>query len=227
MIFIGKFFRFTLLLTFLCFICVSCLKKAAEKSFNSNKKNAPYDVIIVPGYPFPDSSGTWNDLMKMRVYWSKYLYDNQFTKNIIYSGAAVYTPYVESKIMKAYGIALGIPAEHVFVDTVAKHSTENLFYSYQLAKRLGFEKIALATDPFQNVGLRRFARKKSLQVDFLPVVLDLWKDMEKINPVIDPSPAYVKDFVPLPEKAGFFKRLKGTLGGNINHEVYEGSDNFE
>lgn len=203
---------------FILFICVSCLKKAAEKSFRKIKVSAPYDAIIVPGYPFPDS--TWNALMKARVYWSKYLYENNYTNNIIYSGAAVYTPFVESKIMKAYGIALGIPTDHIYVDTMAKHSTENLFYSYQLAKSLGFEKVALATDPFQNVMLRRFARKKDIQVDFLPIAFDLLEDMEKIDPIIDPSFAQVDDFVPLPEKVGFFKRLKGTLGGNIDHKAY-------
>src|SRR5699024_1681907 len=120
MILIGKFFRLSLVVLFISFLCISCFKKAAVKTFNKNKKFVPYDAIIVAGYPFEDS--VWNNVMKMRVYWSKYLYENNYTKNIIYSGAAVYTPYIESKIMKAYGIALGIPAQHIFVDTVAKHS---------------------------------------------------------------------------------------------------------
>lgn len=219
MIFLGKLFRLSLLLGFLLFICASCLMKSAEKSFKAARENRPYDAIIVPGYPFPDS--TWNALMKARVYWSKLLYEQHYTKNIIYSGAAVYTPFVESKIMKAYGVALGIPADHIFVDTMARHSTENLFYSYQLAQRHGFEKIALATDPFQNAMLRRFAKKMDMKIDFLPIAFGILEGVEQIDPVIDPSLAYVEDFVPLPEKVGFFKRLKGTLGGNIDYDMYQ------
>lgn len=219
MILIGQLFRLSLLVGFLLFIFASCLMKGAEKSFKEAQVDLPYDAIIVPGYPFPDS--TWNALMKARVYWSKFLYEQQYTNNIIYSGAAVYSPFVESKIMKAYGIALGIPADRIFVDTMARHSTENLFYSYQLAQNQGFEKIALATDPFQNAMLRRFAKKMNMEVDFLPIAFGILKDVEQVDPVIDPSFAYVGDFVPLPEKVSFFKRLKGTLGKNIDHSVYQ------
>ena len=219
MIFLGQFFRLFLLVGFLLFIGASCLMRAAEKSFKEALEDSPYDAIIVPGYPFPDTN--WNALMKARVYWSKHLYENNLTSNIIYSGAAVYTPFVESKIMKAYGVALGIPADHIFVDTIARHSTENLFYSYQLAQNQGFERIALATDPFQNVLLQRFAKKMGIPVDFLPIAFVILKDVEQPDPAIDPSFAYVEDFVPLPEKAGFFKRMKGTLGRNIDHEAYQ------
>ena len=219
MILIGKFFRLSLIVIFIGFLCVSCFKKSAERSFRKNGKNIPYDAIIVPGYPFEDS--VWHDVMKIRVYWFSYLYQHGYTNNVIYSGAAVYTPYVESKIMKEYGVALGIPGDHIFVDTVAKHSTENLYYSYQLAQNLGFKKIALATDPFQNAALVNFAKKNDMEVDFLPIVFDILKDMDKPTPEIDPSSARVNNFVALPERVGFFKRLKGTLGGNINPNAYQ------
>src|SRR5690606_7815645 len=175
-------------------------------------------VIIVPGYPFQDSA--WHDIMKIRVYWSAYLYNNGYTKNVIYSGAAVYTPFVESKIMKAYGMALGIPGDSIFVDTLAKHSTENLYYSYQLAKKLGFEKIALATDPFQNAPLARFATSNGIDVDFLPIVFDTLRLIDKPDPEIDYSKASVGNFVPLPEKLSFFERLNGTMGNKIDKGVY-------
>src|SRR5690606_2871003 len=128
--------------------------------------------------------------------------------------------YVEAKIMKQYGIALGIPAEHIFTDTVAKHSTENLFYSYQMAKNLGFEKVALATDPFQNAPLKRFAESNDIDVDFLPIVFSTLKEINKVEPPIDPSVAFVDNFVPLPEKKSFFKRFRGTLGKDIDPNVY-------
>lgn len=70
-------------------------------------------------------------------------------KNIIYSGGAVYSPYKESVIMGLFGQKLGIPSKNTFYDTLARHSTENVYYSYLLAKEIGFKSIALGADPFQ------------------------------------------------------------------------------
>ncbi len=214
----SKFFKLNLLILYVTFLCTSCLKQAAVKSFKTNKQNAPYDVIIVPGFPFEDS--VWHDVMKIRIYWSEYLYEKGYVHNIIYSGGAVHSPYVESEIMKKYGIALGIPAEHIFTESMAKHSTENLYYSYKLAKLQGFEKIALATDPYQNAMLKGFARRKDLDVDFIPIVFDTLAQINKIDPPIDPAFAYVENFVALSEKKGFFKRMKGTLGFNVDPNLY-------
>ena len=219
MILIGKFFTLPIIVLGIGFLCVCCINKSAEKSFAKNLPNTPYDAIIVPGVPFKDSA--WSTIMKARVYWSRYLYERGYAKNIIYSGAAVYSPYVESKIMKEYGIALGIPPQNIFTDTMAQHSTENLYYSYQIAKNYGFEKVALATDPFQNSFLVRFAKKNDIDVDFLPIIWDTLKEMEQPDPEIDPSGAHVENFVSLPDRKGFFERLKGTMGGRINPTLYQ------
>ena len=69
------------------------------------------------------------------------------TKNIIFSGGAVYTKYTESAIMKLFAIEMGIPEENIFIEERAEHSTENVFYSYYIAKDLNFKKLAVASDP--------------------------------------------------------------------------------
>ena len=61
-------------------------------SLLSKAKDDSFDMIIVPGIPF--NGEQWSDMMRMRVCWSKYLFDRGIAKNIIYSGSAVYTPYV-------------------------------------------------------------------------------------------------------------------------------------
>lgn len=181
-----------------------------------------YDLIVVPGVPF--ENGNWNRVMKGRVYWSKYLYDRGIAKNIMYSGAAVYSPYVEAEIMALYAQALGIPTEHIFTETTAEHSTENIFYSYQKAKQLGFQKIALASDPFQTKLLQRFVRKRvSPEIALIPFVMDTLQALEPtmIDPVIDYEQAFVKDFVSLLERENFWQRWKGTQGKNINESAYQ------
>jgi len=41
---------------------------------------------------------------------------------------------------------------------------------------------------------------------------------EMTDPVINAEPAYRKDFVSLKKREGFWKRLRGTLGKNIDRE---------
>lgn len=181
----------------------------------------PYDAIIVPGIPFDGRQ--WGRVMKGRVYWSKMLYEEGITKNIIYSGAAVYTPYREADVMASYAIALGIPEKHVFRELRAEHSTENVYYSYKLAKKLGFQKIAVASDPFQTRMLRGFIRKKlGRDVDLIPMVEDSLKaiEPEMKDPLIDTTAAFVKDFIPIQKRQSSLRRFRGTLGKNIDTTAY-------
>jgi hypothetical protein len=134
----------------------------------------------------------------------------------------VYTPYYEGIVMALYAIAIGVPQEHVFYETDAEHSTENIYYSYLKAKKLGFNKIALASDPFQTKSLKSFAHKKlSPDIAMLPMIMDTIKMLEPkmIDPVIDIQKAFNKNFISIKERQGFFKRLKGTMGYNIKHNT--------
>ncbi|HMI77324.1 MAG TPA: YdcF family protein [Ferruginibacter sp.] len=181
-----------------------------------------YDMIIVPGGTF--NIAGWDSILKGRIYWSKFLYDKGIAKNIMYSGSSVASPYYEGEIMKMYAIAIGIPVEHIFTELKAEHSTENLYYSYHKAKKLGFNKIALATDPYQAKQLRSFAKLRvSRNIDLLPIIFDTLRAMQSAmtDPVIDYQKAYNKDFVPLKARESFWKRLKGTMGKNIDHDAYK------
>jgi hypothetical protein len=211
-----------LILSFLLLAFQSChySKPTAQKLF-AKAQNQSFDMVVVPGIPFEDS--IWSRTMKGRVYWAKYLYDQGIAKNIMFSGAAVHSPYVEADIMASYAKALGIPANHIFTETAAEHSTENIFYSYKKSQKLGFKSVALASDPFQSKQLRRFIRKKvSPDVVLIPFVIDTLKVLEPgfIHPIIDFESARKADFVPLKKRESFWKRLRGTLGKNIRHDLY-------
>lgn len=187
-----------------------------NKAYERNSQNV-YDAIIVPGVPF--ENGLWSRTMKGRIYWAKFLYDKGITKNIIFSGSAVYTPFVEAKIMALYGEALGIDTTNIFTEENAEHSTENVYYSFRLARKLGFEKIAVATDPFQTVMVKSFANKLNLKIDYIPMVMDSLLTIPLNDPKIDPSSAAITDtsWKALPERESGFKRFKGTMGNNIDY----------
>jgi uncharacterized SAM-binding protein YcdF (DUF218 family) len=188
--------------------------------------NKQYDMVVVPGVPF--ENGSWSQIMKARVYWSKYLYDIGIAKNVMYSGSAVYSPYYESEIMALYAEAIGIPHEHIFTETMAEHSTENIYYSYQKATLLGFSSAALASDPFQTKMLRKFIRKKiDPSIGLLPIVFDTLKVMESsmIDPVVDSESAYKENFVSLSERESFMERFRGTMGLSIDTAAYSSNEN--
>ncbi len=179
-------------------------------------------MIVVPGVPFTEQG--WDSVMKARVYWSKHLYDKGIAKNIMYSGSSVSSPYYEGEIMAMYAVAIGIPKENVFAETKAEHSTENLYYSYQKSKKLGFNSIALSTDPYQAKQLRRYAKVKvDESVGLIPIVFDTLRGIRHtmIDPSIDYKKAYNKDFIPLTSRESFWKRFRGTMGKNIDKNAYK------
>lgn len=211
---------FFLLTTFLYVGCIS-LKKEPRAAYTQIKKHdVVFDAIIVTGIPF--ENGTWDSVMKARVLWSYVLYKNGITKNIIYSGAAVYSPFYESKIMGLYAQELGIPEEHIFYDTIARHSTENVYYSYLLAKQHGFKTIALTTDPIQSALLRKFTKVRfGTQIYHMPFVMDSVKKYSHFNPEIDPTTAKSGQFSSIMDNESSKERFMGTLGRGINWKQYE------
>ncbi|PWJ58508.1 DUF218 domain-containing protein [Dyadobacter jejuensis] len=202
-----------ILLLFYCSSCAKILYKRAAKSFHEHRQESPYDAIIVPGYPYSGTS--WNRILQLRIHWANFLYQKGYADNIIFSGGAVATRFVESKIMASYAEGLGVDPQHIFMESQAEHSTENVYYSYRLAKELGFQHVALATDPFQNSFMEKFTKKFDLPIASLPMVIDTIRKMDTYEPCIDSMRSIKKDFVKLSEKENFFERFRGTLGKNI------------
>ncbi|HEX5025841.1 MAG TPA: YdcF family protein [Agriterribacter sp.] len=207
----------------LAFSVLSCSysARATRRLLQQAENGKPYDIVIVPGIPF--ENGKWDRVMKGRVYWSKYLYNKGIALNVMYSGAAVYSPYCEAEIMAMYAKAIGIPANNIYTETKAEHSTENAYYGYKKAKQLGFERIALASDPFQTKLLSKFIRKKvDAGMGLIPMVMDTMKAIEPamLDPEINEEAAFKPDFISIKKRESFWKRLKGTVRGNIDTTAY-------
>lgn len=189
-----------------------------------SKAEFPYDVIIVPGVPY-DNDEEWNNkVMRLRVGWAHYLYENGYAKKVMFSGSAVYTKYQEAIVFAKYAEKMGIKKEDIILECRAEHSTENIYYGYKLARKLGYEKIALASDPFQSKNLEGFAKRENLEVDYVPTKIDYVKSLELQVPELDTEEAIVDDFTSIVEREKFRKRWRGTLGKNINRSYYDSLD---
>lgn len=159
-------------------------------------KHAPYDAVIVPGYPYKTEDRN-KILFNVRIFFAKELFEKGLAKNIIFSGGAAHTPYVEGRIMKIIADSLGLPPEHTFVEDKAMHSNENAKYGTQMAKAMGFKKIAIATDPYQfsyMTLLLKFYAPKTGILTFDPKQMP---DYNKQLPSVDSTGSLVKNFVPI------------------------------
>jgi uncharacterized SAM-binding protein YcdF (DUF218 family) len=201
-----------------CVITAHCtFKRYAANSYAAAKKQIPFDVVIVPGFPYQDTGV--NAIYKARVLWAKHLYDSGYTRNVIFSGSAVHTPYIESRTMKSFAIAFGIPETNVFTEEKAEHSSENIYFGWKRALELGFKKIALATDPYQSGMLQGVIDKYTPGVMSLPIQFEkIDASRAKFYP-LDMTNAKVNPFIPLNKREGFWERFRGTMGKRIKEDA--------
>jgi len=212
----DKVYRYFILCAVLFISSCTLFRPGPGKLYRRAISKEPYDVIIVPGSPFDGND--WSVAMKGRVIWANYLIQKGVAKNVIFSGGAVYTPYVEAKIMALYAEVLGTPKEKIFIEDHAQHSTENIYNSYMLAKQMGFTKMAVASDPFQSNLLMRFTKRRfELPIDHIPFIIDTLSRIDDVFPKIDPVSAHIDNFQPITETQSFWHRLKGTWGKNIEY----------
>lgn len=206
----------SLVICFLLLTMSSCFffGPSPRKRLKHIESIKPIDVAIVPGLPL--YHGKWDTLLKSRMLWSQYLFKKGLVSNVLYSGNAVYTPWMEGPSMALFADQLGIPRKNIIIDTIAEHSTENLFYSYHQAKKLGYKTIAVATDPFQCAMLHKYAKKNFNEtIYFIPIVYDSIRPIMTIELDIDTTLTVKKNFVPIEERQDYKDRFKGTTGKNI------------
>src|SRR6185369_1401839 len=93
----------------------------------------PYDVVIIPGCP-SEADGALSLCQLSRALWGALLWERGDTRAFITSGAAVHSPYVEAEALAAALAALGVPAEHIYLEPNALHTDENMYNSLQIAR---------------------------------------------------------------------------------------------
>lgn len=207
-----SFFLITLLLSSCAFF-----RPSPDKLYKRAIINAPYDVVIVPGVPYDGKN--WSPVMRSRVVWGCHLVKNGFAKHVIFSGGAVYTPYVEAKVMALYAEKMGIQKDKIFIESQALHSTENVFFSYCLAKKKGFTKIAIATDQFQSTLLMGFTKRNFLlPITHIPILVDTLSQIDNMDFQINADSAKVENFKSIVETQSKWFRFRGTQGKNIKFE---------
>ena len=127
----------------------------------------PFDAIVVPGCPCEDD-GRLSRCQMGQAGNAALLWRDGWTRNFIVSGSDVHTPYVEAEAIAMAMTALGVPPAHIVLERDALHSDENIYYSVMLAKRGGFERLAVTSFGSVAGGLCRFMVKFGHECSAIP-----------------------------------------------------------
>lgn len=126
-------------------LLTGCATRFDWKGPSTSPISPPFDAAIVLGCP-SQSDGRPTLCQLGRALQASLLWKNGSVRNFITSGAAVHTPYVEAEAMAAIMVAAGVPAEHIYLDPNALHTDENVYNGLQIAKRLGWQRLAVLSD---------------------------------------------------------------------------------
>jgi len=103
-----------------------------------------FDAVIIPGCPSEDD-GSLSPCQMSRAAWAAILWQRGLAGAFITSGAAVHSRYVEADAIAAGMVALGVPADRIWLEEDALHTDENMYFSLRIARALGFHSIAVAS----------------------------------------------------------------------------------
>jgi hypothetical protein len=104
----------------------------------------PFDAVIVPGCPSAKDGRLTHSQME-RAIWASVLFQRGEVKNIIVSGAAVHSPFVEAEALAEALAALEVPEGRIYLEPNALHTDENMSFSIEIAECLGFRSLAVAS----------------------------------------------------------------------------------
>ncbi|UTW61883.1 YdcF family protein [bacterium SCSIO 12741] len=191
--------------------------KIAVNRYQYAQTVKPFDVLVVPGTPYYQEGMT--EIMLYRLLWAKHLYDRGFADYIIFSGNAVYTPYVEGCIMKEYALLLGIPADKIIVEPQAENSVDNLYYSNLLARKNELKDLLVATDAFQSLRYSRFERQTNIQYNMVPMQKDSINLDFRFQVAINDSVCFQPGWVDYKKRKPWYERFARSGGKFLPDEV--------
>ena len=103
-----------------------------------------FDAVIIPGCP-SEEDGSLSACQMSRAAWAAILWQRGVAGAFITSGAAVHSRYVEADAIAAGMVALGVPADRIWLEPNALHTDENMYFSLRIARALGFHRVAVAS----------------------------------------------------------------------------------
>ncbi len=118
---------------------------------------ARFAFAIVPGYtPRLGWSGGLHPVAADRLDRARDAIERGLAANLIVSGGAVHSRDNEAWLMRQYLLARGVPAERIFVEPCARHTTTNLRNAGRILLGFGLDEALVITSDRLGMSPRRF-----------------------------------------------------------------------
>jgi hypothetical protein len=105
----------------------------------------PHDVVIVLGCP-NNGNGTPASCQIERADIAAQLLADGYADQFITTGGAVQNQYVEAETLRGLLVDRGIADAHIFLDPLAEHTDENLYYATQIMLEHGWKSALVVSD---------------------------------------------------------------------------------
>jgi hypothetical protein len=193
---------------------------AARQSVLEQPERPHVDVVMIPGCPTEDD-GSLSTCLIDRIVWGAMVWEAGIADEVIVSGAATYNRYAEARALAAGLAALGVPAEHIWLEESARHTDENVYYSLLLTVRIGRDSFAIASAAGQAPGACSMARSWWYACVAIPM------ENERVRAALagDPRYAVLKSVRVDPEPDGWlpvdeFEEAREAAGGRGRPSSY-------
>ncbi len=107
-----------------------------------------FDVAFIPGCP-TEETGRLSPCQRARAAHAALIWQKGWAQYFVTSGAATHSPFVEADAIAEAMTAMGVPAERIYLEPNARHTDENMYFSWLLARALRFSSIAVASNGSQ------------------------------------------------------------------------------
>lgn len=192
-------------------------KKIAVNRYQYAEQVKPFDVLLVPGTPYFQEGMT--EVMLNRLLWAEHLYKKGFSKYIMFSGAAVYTPFIEGCILREYAMLLGIPGDKILVEPKAENSVDNIYYANLQAREMDLKDMLVATDTYQSLRYSRFQKQTNIQFNMAPMQVDSLDLNFRFQTTINDSVCYQQGWIDYKKRKAWYERFARSGGKFLPDEV--------
>jgi uncharacterized SAM-binding protein YcdF (DUF218 family) len=117
----------------------------------------PMDAAIVLGCP-ANSDGTASICERCRVKSAVRQFAAGSIRNLLFTGGAAHSPDAEAEVMGRLAVARGVPADHVFRETRALTTWQNLRFSTKLMNERGWHTVLIISTKDHLPRARRIAQ---------------------------------------------------------------------
>ncbi len=131
-----------------CFICLVCVFGGVTYGTipTHNIDASHFDTIIVLGAP-PDPDGSPSSEERARVTEAVHEYQTGRAAHIIVTGGSPHSRQPEGEVMARVAEAEGVPATAVVVESQARNTVENIYFSHQLMEQNGWTTAEVVSSP--------------------------------------------------------------------------------